>query len=240
MTAPAGGLANDSALQAGAESERSMQIRLRYLKYLWIFLVKQDSWGVNADPSIPAQCLNHRLKNNPVRLKPNCLYFSLDVITTGNNFEVQGQLKNCSHRREYCKLLINEWTMGTAILIASATPEMQQHSSIAFCSKFMQMNCLPYWWELFSLRAGWNDSDVSSCFFLPVFPPPWSLDVCSHCFFFFPLRFLSVFQTKNLFLIFMCHVCLIKHTHWIIWLLCNIRVLLKWISHIKTCKVILK
>lgn len=90
MTAPAAGLANGSVLQAGAESERSVQIRLRYLKYLWILLVKQDSWRVNADPSIPAQCLNHGLKNNPVRVKPICLYFSLDVITTGNNFEVQG------------------------------------------------------------------------------------------------------------------------------------------------------
>lgn len=34
MTAPAAGLANGSVLQAGAESERSVQIRLRYLKYL--------------------------------------------------------------------------------------------------------------------------------------------------------------------------------------------------------------
>lgn len=60
------------------------------------------------------------------------------------SFEVQGQLKSFARRREYFKLLINDWAIGIAILISSASPEMQQHSSIVFCSKFMQINCLSY------------------------------------------------------------------------------------------------
>lgn len=156
------------------------------------------------------------------------------------SFDVQGQVKSFGHIRECCKLLIDDWAIGIGILISSVSPEKQQYSSVAFCSRFLQINCFSYWWKLFSLWTGWNYSDVSSCFFLPfsLHPNLWVHALI--VFFLFPLQFLSVFQTRNLVLIFMCHVCLIKHTHWIIWLLCNIRALMKWISHWRTCKVMLK